>query len=36
MRVLGDEARALAGRFSPRGEVLEAIAGWFASRAAVV
>jgi geranylgeranyl pyrophosphate synthase len=34
IRVLGDEARGLARRFGPRGEVLEAIAGWFASRAA--
>ena len=33
MRVLGDEARELARRFGPRGETLEAIAGWFASRA---
>jgi geranylgeranyl pyrophosphate synthase len=36
MRVLGDEARELARRFGPRGETLEAIAGWFASRAARV
>lgn len=34
MRVLGDEAHGIARRFGPRGEVLEAIAGWFASRAA--
>jgi geranylgeranyl pyrophosphate synthase len=36
MRVLGDEARALAGRFGPRGGTLDAIAGWIASRAAPV
>jgi geranylgeranyl pyrophosphate synthase len=36
MRVLGGEARELARRFGPRGELLEAIAGWFASRAAPV
>ena len=36
MRVLGDEARALAGRFGPRGVTLDAIAGWIASRAAPV
>lgn len=33
MRVLGDEARQIARGFGPRGETLEAIAGWFASRA---
>ncbi len=36
MRVLGDEARVLAGRFGPRGAMLDAIAGWIASRAAPV
>lgn len=36
MRVLGDEARALARGFGPRGETLESIARWFASRAAPV
>jgi geranylgeranyl pyrophosphate synthase len=36
MRVLGDEARALADRFGPRGGTLDAIAGWIASRAAPV
>ena len=33
MRVLGDEARAIARGFAPRGDTLEAIARWFASRA---
>jgi len=36
MRVLGSEARELARRFGPRGEMLEAIAGWFVSRAGPV
>jgi len=36
MQLLADEARAIARRFGPRVEVLEAIAGWFASRAAPV
>jgi geranylgeranyl pyrophosphate synthase len=36
IRVLGGEARELAGRFGARGEMLEAIAGWFVSRAAPV
>jgi geranylgeranyl pyrophosphate synthase len=33
MRVLCDEALAIARGFGPRGELLEAIARWFASRA---
>jgi geranylgeranyl pyrophosphate synthase len=33
MRLLGEEACALARRLGPRGVTLEAIAGWFASRA---
>jgi geranylgeranyl pyrophosphate synthase len=36
MRILADEARELARGFGPRGETLEAIAGWFVSRAAAV
>lgn len=36
MRLLGEEACALASRLGPRGATLEAIAGWFASRAAPV
>ena len=36
MSVLGDEARALVRRFSPREGKLESIARWFASRAASV
>jgi geranylgeranyl pyrophosphate synthase len=36
MQILGGEARELARRFGPRGETLEAIAGWFVSRAAPV
>lgn len=36
MRVLGDEARELARRLGPRGATLDAIAGWFVSRAAPV
>jgi geranylgeranyl pyrophosphate synthase len=33
MRVLGDEARAIAATLGPRGARLDAIAAWFASRA---
>lgn len=36
MVALGDEAREIAGRFGPRGETLDAIAAWFASRATPV
>lgn len=36
MAALSAEARELARRFGPRGETLEAIAGWFGSRAAPV